>query len=243
MALVVSPVSENVLESVPHVLFPRTGFLMRQVGDPSNLDTRLADLVSRTLESEGYGTIDATDTTAAKDFLARIVELIRATGYTVAVFSEQTRPAALASIMLELGFAAMLGKPLMIVKSKAVAAPSNLTRTDRIEYDPHDETTFEKSLRQAAKELQRQGSRERELSEIALQARSMDCVIAFERVQKAFLLSGDARCVIAARAILEKLDGVSGDEEISGLERLRSDVRAFVRQAEAARGNMPACPS
>ena len=58
--------------------------------------------------------------------------------FAVAMFSEQARPAALATIMFEWEFAAMLEKSLMIVKSRTVAAPSGLTRTDWIEYDPQD---------------------------------------------------------------------------------------------------------
>ena len=62
----------------------------------------------------------------------------------MAVFSEGTRPTAMANIPLELGSSAMLGKPLMIAKSKVVAAPSDLTGTNRIEYDTQDEAAFEK---------------------------------------------------------------------------------------------------
>ena len=50
----------------------------------------------------------------------------------------------MANIPLEFGSSAMLGKPLMIAKSKVVAAPSDLTGTNRIEYDTQDEAAFEK---------------------------------------------------------------------------------------------------
>ena len=77
----------------------------------------MTDLVSSTMQVEGFTTVDASASTAGKDFLARILELIRATGFTVAIFSEGTRPSAMANIMLEPGFAAMLGKPLMLMSA------------------------------------------------------------------------------------------------------------------------------
>ena len=61
---------------------------MRQLGDPPELDVHMTQVVSETLQHEGFEIIDADSSTAAKDYLARIVELIRATGFTVAIFSE-----------------------------------------------------------------------------------------------------------------------------------------------------------
>ncbi|MGD9658268.1 MAG: hypothetical protein AB7U61_11650, partial [Methylocystis sp.] len=76
----------------------------------------MASTVDDVLRKRGFQTKDADASTGGKDFLERILELIRATGFTVAIFSDKTRPTALANIMLELGFAAMCGKPLLIVK-------------------------------------------------------------------------------------------------------------------------------
>ena len=207
---------------------------MRQLGDPPELNVHMTEIVSEALQCEGFEIVDAEASTAAKDYLARIFELIRATGFTVAIFSEQTRGTAMANISLELGFAAMSGKPLLIVKSKAASAPSDLKRTDWIEYSPGDESGFRSKLAQAAEELRKLDEWEQQLLDVALEARTMDCAVAFERAQKAFLLSGDERCVEAADAILEKLECVSEDEAISDLERLRFEIRTFRRQARSA---------
>ena len=207
---------------------------MRQLGDPPELDVHMTEIVFEALQCEGFEIVDAEASTAAKDYLARIFELIRATGFTVAIFSEQTRGTAMANISLELGFAAMSGKPLLIVKSKAASAPSDLKRTDWIEYSPGDESGFRSKLAQAAEELRKLDEWEQQLLDVALEARTMDCAVAFERAQKAFLLSGDERCVAAADAILEKLECVSEDEAISDLERLRFEIRTFRRQARSA---------
>jgi hypothetical protein len=55
----------------------------------------------------------------------------------------------MANIALELGFAAMCGKPLIIVKSEKAKAPSDFTRTDWITYNPAQEPRFRDKLEQA----------------------------------------------------------------------------------------------
>ena len=177
---------------------------------------------------------DADASTGAKDFLERILGLIRGTGFTVAIFSEDTRATAMANIALELGFASMCGKPLVIVKSKAAAAPSDLTRTDWIEYDPADEARFRRKLEQALVELEEIAAFTESLLEIAMDAPAMDCAIAFERASKAFLLTREARFLDSAEEIGRRLEAASRNDQIADLERVRSEVLMFVRQGRRA---------
>ena len=65
--------------------------------------------------------------------------LIRGTGFAIAIFSHETRFTAMAKITLELGFAALCGKPLIIVKSSEAKAPSDFVRTDWIDYRSNEE--------------------------------------------------------------------------------------------------------
>lgn len=122
---------------------------MRQIGGPPAVDFRMAELVKEIFEGHGIPVKDADASTGGGDFLQRILGLVRATGFTVGIFSHETRASALANIMLELGFAAMCGKPLIVVKSKDAKAPSDLTRTDWIEYDAANEIRFREKLNQA----------------------------------------------------------------------------------------------
>lgn len=207
---------------------------MRQLGRPPEIDARMYRLVTQVLKSRGFASVDAGGSTGGKDFLERIVGLIRATGYVVAIFSHETRPTAIANIMLEVGFALMCGKPLIIVKSEQAEAPSDITRTDWIVYNPQREEEFKKKVGQAIDDIESLAEYEATLLSVALHARSMDCAIAFERVNKSFLLSGESRFIEAAKTILERLNKISADSEISDIERLRSEVEAFILQAQRA---------
>jgi hypothetical protein len=231
--LVFSPLTEAVLDSAPKRLLAKRAFVMRQLGDPPEIDLRMAEIVREVFQTRGIQIVDADASTGGKDFLERIVGLIRATGFTVAIFSHKTRPTAIANIMLELGFAAMCGKPLVIVKSERAKAPSDINRTDWIVYRPDCEEPFRAKLEQAADAIQSLVELEITLLTVALEARSIDCAIAFERANKGFLLSGERRFIDAADAILLRLAKVSEDQQINDIERLRSEIKTFLHQAQA----------
>jgi len=91
---------------------------MRQLGKPPAIDRDITEIVTEICGQQGFGVKDAASSTGSKDFLERILGLIRGTGLTIAIFSHETRTTALANIALELGFAAMCGKPLIVVKSE-----------------------------------------------------------------------------------------------------------------------------
>ncbi len=181
-----------------------------------------------------YHSVDADYSTGSKDYLERILGLIRGTGFTVAIFSHETRPTAMANIALELGFAAMCGKPLIIIKSPEAAAPSDLKRTDWIEYQDSDLPGFQRKLGQALDEIEDLCNWERDLLQASLAARSPDCAIALERANKGFLLSGNENFIEAAETLLKILTNIDGDHSIGDLERLRTEMRTFMEQARAA---------
>lgn len=234
MALVFSPISEDVLLASPRTLYPNTAFIMRQIGQPPALDEEMRLIVEDVFKTRGLTVLDADGSTGSKDFLERILGLIRGTSLTVAIFSEQTRPSAMANIALELGFASMLGKPLMIIKSKRAPPPSDLTRTDWIEFDPDDEARFRRKLNQAVDVLEEIADYTSDLLGLALKAPAMDCAIAFERASKAFLMTGDARYIGAARAIEARLAAAIGAHNIDDLERVRGEVALFIEAARRA---------
>jgi hypothetical protein len=232
--LVFSPLSEAVLDSAPKSLFPKHAFVMRQIGNPPELDKAMAAIVKDVFNARGVQIKDADASTGGKDFLERILGLIRSTGFTIAIFSDKTRATAMANIALELGFAAMCGKPLIIVKSEKAKAPSDFTRTDWITYNPAQEDRFRTKLGQALDSVESLVEYENTLLNVALGARSPDCAIAFERANKGFLLSGEQRFIDSARAILNVLMRVEEGNAIADLERLRSDLNTFIRQAQAS---------
>ena len=231
MPLVFSPLSEEVLDSGPAQLFPKSVFLMRQLGTPPEIDQAMAVLATQVFESEGFSVLDANSSTGGKDFLERILGLIRGSGFVAALFSDEMRRTAFANISLELGFAAMCGKPLVIIKSKGAQAPSDLTRTDWIDYDQDDKDGFISKLGQAVYQINALADFEKMTLEVALEADRMDCAIAFERARKAFLLTGHATYVDHAQTILDRLNEADEQTHLGDLRRERDEVRLFIKQA------------
>ena len=234
MPLVFSPLSEEVLDSGPARLFPKSVFLMRQLGTPPEIDQAMAVLATRVFEDAGISVLDASSSTGGKDFLERILGLIRGSGFVAALFGNNTRRTAFANISLELGFAAMCGKPLVIIKSRNARAPSDLTRTDWIDYDRENEDGFISKLGQAVSEINALADFEKMKLEVALEADRMDCAIAFERTRKAFLLTSDVTYVHHARTILDRLNEAQEQTHVGELHRERDEVRLFIKQAAPA---------
>lgn len=203
---------------------------MRQIGDPPAIDTAMTALVTGSCGIRGLKTIDAGASTGSKDYLERIIGLIRGTAATIAIFSHQTRPTALANIALELGFAAMFGKPIMIVKSREAVAPSDLKRTDWIEFEDGKEAEFEQKLGLGLDELDKIADYQELLLDIALEATEMDCAVALERAIKAFLLSGEMRLLDKAERIRERLQPIQKQPQVDDLKRLHKEVSTFIRQ-------------
>lgn len=230
MPLVFSPLSDEVIDRPPRSLFPKHAFLMRQIGEPPQLDSDIAEEVKAVLDRRGFKTKDADDSTGGKDFLERILGLIRGTGLTIAIFSHHTRPTALANIMLELGFAAMCGKPLMIVKSRDAAAPSDLKRTDWIDFDANDLTAFRRKIDQAIDQVQELAGFEEEMLDVAIEAPSTDCAVAFERAQRAFLLGAESRLLDKIELIQTRLAEMRSVNQIDDLNRLHDEISMFIRQ-------------
>lgn len=194
----------------------------------------MAEIVKEVFDARRFGMKDADTSTGGKDFLERILGLIRGTGFTVAIFSEDTRGTAMANIALELGFASMCGKPLVIVKSKAAPPPSDLTRTDWIEYDASDKPRFRRKLNQALDELDALAGFTESLLEVAMAAPAMDCAVAFERASKAFLLTGESRFLDAADGIVQRLKNAAREDGIDDLERVRTEIEMFAKQGRRA---------
>lgn len=233
MPLVFSPLSEEVLDPGPRSLFPKSAFMMRQLGDPPGIDQQMTAIAEKVFIDAGIPVLDANSSIGGKDFLERILGLIRGVGFVVALFSESTRRTALANISLELGFAAMCGKPLIIIKAKGAEAPSDLTRTDYIEYDPDDLDAFTDKLQKAIDEISTLADFERAKLEVALEAEQMDCAIAFERARRAFLLTGETAYVDHVQTILDRLNSAQENKNVDDLRREREEIQLFVKQAGA----------
>lgn len=234
MPLIFSPLSDEAISHPPQALFPKHAFIMRQIGDPPGIDRLMTEATIRLLANRGFGFKDADASTGSKDFVERILGLIRGTAITIAIFSGETRPTALANIMLELGFAAMCGKPLMIVKSKDAAAPSDLARTDWINFDPTDIPEFDRKVGQAIDQIEKLAEFEEMILDLALEADSMDCAVALERALKCFLLIGNLRFIDKVDTIKQKLSDMKHVDGVDDLNRLFNEASLIARLGRRA---------
>lgn len=194
----------------------------------------MIEILTEVFDDRGITMLDAGASTGGKDFLERILGLIRGTGFTVAIFSHQTRPTAMANIALELGFAAMCGKPLMILKSAEAIAPSDLTRTDWIDYEPAEEDAFRAKIALAIDGVDELAGLEETVLEVALDAPTMDCAVALERVTKAFLITANADLIASGEEISNRIVAAGALEGVADLDRLRREAATFTRQARQA---------
>lgn len=124
----------------------------------------------------------------------------------------------------------MFGKPIMIVKSSAAVAPSDLKRTDWIEFEDGQEAEFEKKLGLGLDELDSIADYQELLLDTSLDAPEMDCAVALERAIKAFLLCGEGRLLDKAEIILNRLHPIQSQPQVDDLKRLHKEVATFIRQ-------------
>ena len=77
MALIFSPITEDVLEG-PYKPLPKTVFLMIQLGDGrSRLESDMQIAVSDVIARKNLTQIDVTTERSQKDYLDKIIKLIR----------------------------------------------------------------------------------------------------------------------------------------------------------------------
>jgi hypothetical protein len=189
MALIFSPLSEDILSGA-FIPFPKSAFLMMQdnEGTPP-LDSEMERIARTEFHDLGLDLRKASEEAGTKDFLEKILALIRGSGFGVAIFSEFTDPRSLANIFFEIGICNMLGKPVILLKSKDARVPSDFTRTEWISYN-HDADELGNHIRRHVDKLERSAGYYQELGDIAAEARSPDWDLAFERYKQSFLILG-----------------------------------------------------
>ncbi len=118
MAIIFSPLSEDVLEG-PFEPLPRSAFVMLQLGDGrAKIESEMQATVISVLKAKRFKPVDAESVRGNKDYLEKIIQIIRGSGYGVAIFSEYTPPSTLANIFFEVALCNLLGKPVILAKTK-----------------------------------------------------------------------------------------------------------------------------
>jgi nucleoside 2-deoxyribosyltransferase len=207
--------------------FPRTAFLMIHDNDRvAAVEATMQRIVREELASAGFDSKAASQVRRAGDFLAKIIRLIRGCGFGIAIFSDATPPSTLANIFFEVGYCLALGKPAYLVLAGAGAAPSDFVRSEWIEFEPQNEASFRRSLKETLAGVDEYGRFLEDIARSAEEAEEMNPELAYERFRRAYLVSQSDRALEGVRRILARLRAAKTDAAAAHL--LRSYRRNLV---------------
>ena len=175
---------------------PRHCFLMTKLGHPVPepiLDIRNA--VTEVCKKFNYQVIDAGSRITGRDFLLKIWRLIASAPLSIGICHEDIPQSTQANIYYELGVAQALGKETLLIKSPLAKMPSDLVRTEYIEFNKNFAATFNSYL----------GSLPEQAGHYELVADQLDRnpVLAIDYLKRAFLISGEERLRKKAQAIIK----------------------------------------
>jgi len=228
MALIFSPLTEDALEG-PYQPIPKGVFAMLQLGaGVSQLEAEMDKVVESVLVQRKFKPIRAASERGQKDYLVKIIQLIRGCGFGTAVFSEYTPAPTLANIFFEVALCNLLGKPVIIVKSEAAKSPSDFIRTEWVTYAGNKKAQLRRDFSESVSSVLNLAKYYETLGDLAIDAEDIDLELAFERYRQSFLIDGRAR----ARRKITKLRDRARDKS-DGAARMgpaRSRIRIAISE-------------
>lgn len=190
MALIFSPLTEDALEG-PYKPIPKGVFLMLQFGKGvSQLESEMDKVVESVLVQRKFDAIRATTQRGQKDYLVKIIQLIRGCGFGTAVFSEYTSAPTMANIFFEVALCNLLGKPVIIVKSEGAKSPSDFVRTEWVTYSGSKKQQLRQDFSDSVSSVLELAKYYEVLGDLAIEAEDVDLELAFERYRQSFLIDG-----------------------------------------------------
>lgn len=230
MPILFSPIDQSEMVG-PFKPYPRTAFVMRQIGgEISDADNALIKETMAALKRAHFKAITAADVSGTKDFLQKIIDLIRGCGFGVAIFSDKTPAKALANIFFEVGIASVLGKPVQLVMTGENPAPSDLVRTEWISYKTNEVKKLRADLKKSLDTIKETASFYRQIGDVALESVVCDHELAFERYRQAILITDDAVARRRVLSIKERLseNGTQVEDMASHRSKLSRSVSEFL---------------
>lgn len=228
MALLFSPLSEALLEG-PFRPFPRSAFLMLHSGSTiAPIEREMDSLTVKRLDRLKHPVKKATRQPGTKDYLEKIIQIIRGCGFGIAIFSENTPAPTLANIFFEIGLCGVLGKPVILVKSERAKPPSDFVRTEWITFKIGEHKRFRKDLDQSIQSVRDLATYYEELGDLAFDAEDADLELAFERYRQAILIADRQVVRNKINRILTALDDKT--KPAHQLEASRSRLRTSIRE-------------
>lgn len=188
--MIFSPLDEEALDG-PYKPLPRGAFLMLHLGQGRSLvEAEMEGAVTQVLKGKRFKPYNAASERGQKDFLAKIIQMIRGCGFGVAIFTEFTPAPTLANIFFEVALCNLLGKPVVLVKSNGAKAPSDLVRTEWVTYKDADKAKFKVEFSESVRSILGLADFYNGLGDLAMDAEEVDLELAFERYRQSFLING-----------------------------------------------------
>jgi len=195
----------------------------------SDLEVAMDSVVCQRLLRLGNPVKKAARQSGTKDYLEKIIQIIRGAGFGIAIFSEFTPAATLANIFFEIGLCGVLGKPVILVKSVEAKPPSDFVRTEWITFNPQDIKRFRRDLDESVKAIRDLANYYEELGDLALESEAVDLELAFERYRQAILIGNKQIVRGKIGRILQALDDKTKPALFlqASRSRLRKSIQEF----------------
>lgn len=181
---------------------PKHCFLITQLSENKpDLVKQIEKSIILCCKNAGYQTIDASTVITGKDFLLKIWETIISVPICVVVIHEDTPVKTQANLYYELGIAQALGKETIVVKTPKTTMPSDLIRTEYIEFNKKFNTKFDDFLKSTI-------TRSEYFEEMANNTEN-NPLLAIDYLRRAYLITGNQKHKEKVKKILqlEKFDG------------------------------------
>ncbi len=228
MSLIFSPLTEDALEG-PYEPLPRGVFIMLQLGEGiSKVEENMDETVCKILTRKKFNPIKATTERGQKDYLVKIIQIIRGCGFATAIFSEYTPASTLANIFFEVALCNLLGKPVIIVKTKDAKAPSDFVRTEWVTYTAGKDAQLKKEFDRSTKSIVKLASYYEKLGDIAMAAEDVDLELAYERFRQSALITNRESSKRKINRILVRLDSIA--DPSAALKPARARLRKAIAE-------------
>ena len=154
--------------------------------------------------------------------------MIRGSGFGTAIFSEYTPASTLANIFFEVALCNLLGKPVIIVKTKDAKAPSDFVRTEWVTYTTGKGAQLKKEFAGSVDAIIELAKYYDTLGDIAMEAEEIDLELAYERYKQSMLITNSTASKRKIKKILSRLSDLS--DPSSSLKPARSRLRKSVAE-------------
>ncbi|MDQ3820285.1 MAG: hypothetical protein M3362_21745 [Acidobacteriota bacterium] len=218
MPLLFSPLSEGILEG-PFKPLPKSAFIMLHSGkNVSEVEDSMDAIVCKCLAQLKHPIKKAARQSGTKDYLEKIIQIIRGCGFGVAIF-------------FEIGLCSVLGKPVILVKSAKAKPPSDFVRTEWITFENGDLNKLARAIKESIKSIDGLAKYYEELGDLAMEAEDVDLELAFERYRQAILIANKKAVRRKIKNILAILGNQDGAAHLlrASRTRFRKSILEFVK--------------